>query len=155
MLYGRQLIYSPNTTWTVVRNLTVLWSTADKINRISNRFWDRWRHEYIVNLCGKQRRLKLNINFSKINVNNGASLWWKGTQILLEHCHSRRVLPNRDSEIREAIVKITKTNTILKHPINKLFTIENIYHDTNQTDKAREQKLRQKATVLRELKYEC
>ena len=35
------------------------------------------------------------------------------------------VLPRRDSEIRGAIVKIAKTNTILKRPINKLFTVEN------------------------------
>ena len=34
-----------------------------------------------------------------------------------------------------------ETNTILKRPINKLFTIENTFHDTNQTDKSREQNL--------------
>ena len=38
LLFGRQLLYSSNTTSTVVRNLTVLSSTADKINRISNHF---------------------------------------------------------------------------------------------------------------------
>ena len=38
------------TTSTEDANLTVLSSTTDKINRISNHFWDRWRHEYIVNL---------------------------------------------------------------------------------------------------------
>ena len=47
-----------------------------------------------------------------------------------------RVLPSRDSEIRGAIVRIGKTNTILKRPINKLFAVENTYHDTNQTDQA-------------------
>ena len=44
------------------------------------------------------------------------------------------VLPSRDSEIRGAIVRIAKTNSILKRPVNKLFTVENTYHDTNQTD---------------------
>ena len=44
-LFGRQLLYSSNITSTVVRNLTVLSSTTDKINRISNHFWDRWRHD--------------------------------------------------------------------------------------------------------------
>ena len=53
-----------------------------------------------------------------------------------------RVLPSRDSEIRGAIVRIAKTNTILKRPVNKLFAVENTYHDTNQTDKAKEQKFR-------------
>ena len=50
-----------------------------------------------------------------------------------------RVLLSRDSEIREAIVRIAKTNTILKRPVKNLFAVENTYPDTNQTDKVREQ----------------
>ena len=46
LLFGRQLLCSSNTTSTVVRNLTVFSSTTDKINRISNHFLDRWRHEF-------------------------------------------------------------------------------------------------------------
>ena len=41
LLFGRQLLHSSNTTSTVVRNLTVLSSTTDKINCISNHFLDR------------------------------------------------------------------------------------------------------------------
>ena len=48
LLFGRQLLYSSNTTSTAVRNLTVLSSTTDNINRISNHVLDRWRHEYIL-----------------------------------------------------------------------------------------------------------
>ena len=33
LLFDRQLLYSTNKT------------SNDKINRISNQFWDRWRHE--------------------------------------------------------------------------------------------------------------
>ena len=62
-----------------------------------------------------------------------------------------RVLPSRDSEIKEARVKIAKTNEILKRPINKLFRIENTYHDFNQTEKEKEQKLRREAAVIGEL----
>ena len=47
-----------------------------------------------------------------------------------------QVLSVRDSEIRGAIVRIAKTNTILKRPVNKLFAAENTYYDTNQTDKS-------------------
>ena len=36
LLFGRQLLYPSNITSTVVRNLTVLSSTTDKTNRISN-----------------------------------------------------------------------------------------------------------------------
>ena len=59
------------------------------------------------------------------------------------------ILPSRDSEIRRAIVRIAKTNTILKRLINKLFIVENAYHGTNQTDKAREQKLRRETRSSR------
>ena len=47
-------------------------------------------------------------------------------------------------------MKNVKTNTILKRPINKLFTVENIY-DTNQTDKAREENFRREAAAIAEL----
>ena len=50
----------------------------------------------------------------------------------------RGVLPSRDSEISGGILRIEKKNTILKRPENNFFTVENTYHDTNQTDKARE-----------------
>ena len=64
LLFDRQF-YSSNTTSTVVRNLTVLSSTTDKINKISKHFWHRWRHEYVVNLCETQQTSKLNINSQK------------------------------------------------------------------------------------------
>ena len=64
LLFGRQLLYSSNTTSTVVRNLTVLSSTTDKINRISNHWIGG-----DMNLRETQRTSKLNINSLKINVN--------------------------------------------------------------------------------------
>ena len=67
-LFSRQLLCCSNTKSTVVRNLTVLSTTTDKINRISNCFWHRWRHEYVVNLCELQRASKLNINSKKIKL---------------------------------------------------------------------------------------
>ena len=48
-------------------------------------------------------------------------------------------------------MRIAKTNAILKRPVNKHFPIEYKYHETNQTDKAREQKLRWEAVVIGEL----
>ena len=67
------------------------------------------------------------------------------------------VLPSRNSEIKGAIVTMAKTYTMIKRPVNKVFTVKNTYHDTNQADKAREQKIRQEAAVIAELnmKYEC
>ena len=42
LLFDRQLLYPSNTTSAVVRNLTVLSSTTNKINRISNHFLETW-----------------------------------------------------------------------------------------------------------------
>ena len=54
-------------------------------------------------------------------------------------------------------MRIKNANTVLKHPLNKLFPTGYTYHDANQTDKTREQKLRLEAAVIDELKrkYEC
>ena len=56
-----------------------------------------------------------------------------------------------------AIMRIKKANGILKRSVNKLFPTEYTYHDTNQTDRAKEQKSRQEADVLGQLKrkYDC
>ena len=59
-LFGRQLLYSSNTTSTVVWNLTVLSSTT--LNQISNHFLSRWRYEYVLNLRETPGTSKLNIN---------------------------------------------------------------------------------------------
>ena len=66
LLSGRQLLCYSNTASTVVRNLTVLSSTTDKIDCISNHFWHRSRHEYVENLCETQRASRLNANSQKI-----------------------------------------------------------------------------------------
>ena len=54
-------------------------------------------------------------------------------------------------------MRIEKVNVILKRLLNKLFPTEYTYHNTNQTDKAREQKLRREAAVVNQLKrkYDC
>ena len=43
LLFGRQLLSYSKTTSAVIRNLTVLSTTTDKINRIRNHFWNKWR----------------------------------------------------------------------------------------------------------------
>ena len=93
----------------------------------------------VENLRKTQQTSKLNINSQKTNVNDILLVYdevvprnfWRIAIVT-------RVLPSKDSEIREAIVTMVKTSTILKRPVNKLFTVKNTYHDTNQTDKARE-----------------
>ena len=48
------------------------------------------------------------------------------------------MLPSKDSEIKGIIVRVKKTDAILKRLVNKIFPIEYRYHDTNQTDKTKE-----------------
>ena len=119
--------------WNKIRDLTVLSSTTDKLNCISKYFWDRWGHEYVVNFSATQRTSKLNINFPKVNVNDIVLVYdEKVPRHFSRIAIVTGVLLRRDSEIRRAIVRIAKSNTILKSPVNKLFTIENIYHDNDQ-----------------------
>ena len=96
-----------------------------------------------MNLRETQRTSKLNINFLKINVNDNELVFYEEIpRHIWRIAIVTRVLPSRDSEIRGVIVRITKTNTILKRAVNKLFVVENKYHGTNPTDKTREQKFR-------------
>ena len=127
LLFGRQLLYSSNT------------KSTDKINCISNHFWIGEDMNNVENLRETQQTSKLNINSQKTNVNDIVLVYdevvprnvWRIAIVT-------GVLPSKDSEIREAMVRMAKTNAILKRPVNKLFTVKNTYHDTNQTDKARE-----------------
>ena len=66
LLFGRQLLYYSNTTSTVVRNLTVLSSTTDKINRISNHFLDRWIHQLTWNTTNIKIKYRLQIRLELI-----------------------------------------------------------------------------------------
>ena len=118
--------------YTVVKNLTDFSSTTNKINRISNHFLEIW-------ICSKlretERTSKLNIKSLKINVNDIVLVFYEKLprhfwRILMV----TRVSPSKDSETRGAIMRIAKTNTFFKRPVNEVFAIENTYHDTNQTD---------------------
>ena len=91
-----------------------------------------------MNLRGTQRTSKLNTDSIKINFDDTVLLvfYEKMPRHFWRIAIVTQVLPSRDSEIRRTIVRIAKTNTILKRLVNKLFAVENTYHDTNQTDKA-------------------
>ena len=90
-----------------------------------------------MNLRETQRTSKSNIDSLKININNIVLVFYeKVPRHFWRISIVTRALPSRDSEITGAIVRIAKTNTILKRPVNKLFAVENTYHDINQTDKA-------------------
>ena len=80
----------------VIRNLTVLSSTADTINHISNHFWNGWRHEYVLNLRETQRALKFNINSQKLCYDEKVPRnFWRIATVT-------GVLPSRDSDTKSS-----------------------------------------------------
>ena len=90
-----------------------------------------------MNLRGTQRTSKLKTDSLKINFNDTVLVFYeKMPKHFSRIAIVTQVLPSRDSEIRRTIVRIAKTNTILKGSVNKLFTVENTYNDTKQVDKA-------------------
>ena len=90
-----------------------------------------------MNLRETQRTSKVNIDSLKINIIDIVLVFYeKVPRHFWKISIVTRVLPSRDSEIRVVIVRIEKTNIILKRPVNKHFAVENTYHNTNQTDKA-------------------
>ena len=147
LLSGKQFLWYSNTTSTVVRNLTVLSSTTDKINRIRNDFVETW-------ICSKFMWDTTSIKIkNKIPKNYVALIY--DEKVPRHFWRIAMVIGVLLVEIRKqkgAILRIKKANAILKHPANKLFPTEYTYHDTNWTDKARKQKLRREAAVIGELK---
>ena len=96
----------------------------------------RYRYEYVVILLETQRTLKLYINSQKNNVNDIVLVYDKKVpRHFWRIAVVTGVLPSRDSEKRWVVVRIGKTNTTLKRPVNKLFTVGNTYHDTDATEK--------------------
>ena len=84
-----------------------------------------------MNLSETQRISKLNTDSLKINFNDIVLVFYeKVPKHFWRIAIVTRVLPSRDSEIRGAIARIAKTNTILKRPVKKLFAVENTYYDT-------------------------
>ena len=89
-----------------------------------------------MNLRETQRTSELNIDSLKINVNDIVLVFYeKVPRHFWRISIVTWVLPSRNSEIRGPIVRIAKTNTILKRRVSKLFAVESTYHDTNQTVK--------------------
>ena len=83
-----------------------------------------------------QRTSKLKINSLKINVNGIMLVFYeKVPRHFWRIDIVTRVLPSRDYEIRGAIMRIVKTNTILRCPANKFFAVENTYHEIKKKNR--------------------
>ena len=102
-----------------------------------------------MNLLETQQTSEVNKDPLRINVNDIELVFYeKVPRHFWRIAIVTRVLPSRDSEIKGAIVRIAKTNTIFKCPLNKLFAVENTYHDSNQTDKASHKEIASRSLAI-------
>jgi len=121
MLFGRKLnLFEPEP-----RDITTNIINSRKINNIVNHFWERWRKEYLGNLREQQKTKHSNKNRAIISINDVVLVednlrprcTWKMGVIL-------ETIKGKDNNVRGAKVRITKTNSTIIRPINKLYPIE-------------------------------
>ena len=92
-----------------------------------------------MNLRETQRTSKLNVKSLKINVNDIVLIFYeKVARYLWSISIVTQALTSTDSQIREAKVRIAKTNTILKRPTRY-----------NQTDKANHKEIAYPSPAVR------
>ena len=132
LLYGRTLTLS-NTNINDINysNINPILE-SQKLNNIANHFWNRWQKEYLCNFREIHKPNKLRTLLPIIEVNDivivhvdklPKSQWKLGLVTEL--------IPGRDTKVRGAKVSLSKTNTIITRPVNKLYLLERL--NTNIT----------------------
>lgn len=111
-----------------------------KLNNILEHFWQRSKKEYLVNLREQQRHKMPNRNQSVIEKNDVVivqeekqprSIWKLG---VVTELFKGRDGEGRDGEARGAVVKIPKTNSFIKRPVNQLYLVERTVHDKKEEE---------------------
>ena len=123
MLYRRALrLFDPETSFDVSKMLL-----PSKINNIVNHFWGRWKKEYLVNLHEYQKIKHPNKHQQIVNEKDivivqkdkiPRSAWKVG---IVEE-----VVKGTDGNIRGAVVRVPRTKSLIKRPVNRLFLIERV-----------------------------
>ena len=147
LLFGRNLChFSPEPC----ENLSI---NSNKLSNIVNHFWDRWRREYVVSLREHQKIVEANLNRPVVKTND---------VVIVEESRlprSRWLLESSDGNIRTAVVKLVKTNSTIKRPVNKLYLVESMDANVNEinNNSNRNERPRREAKELGELrrKYLC
>ena len=125
MLSGRALkLCDPETNSDVSKMLL-----PSKINNIMNRFWDRWKNEFLVNLREYQK-IKYPNKQQIVNVQDTVivregkmprSAWKVGI--------AQEVVKGMDGNIRGAVVRVPGTKSLIKRPVNRLYLIERVQNE--------------------------
>ena len=123
MLYGRALkLCDPETSSNFSKMLL-----PSKINNIVSHFWDRWKKEYLVNLREYQKIKHPNKHQQIVNVKDivtvqedkmPRSAWKVG---IVEE-----VIKGTDGNIWGAVVRVPRTKSLIKRPVNRLYLIQRV-----------------------------
>ena len=131
-----------------------------KINNVANRFWDRWKKEYLVNLREYQKIKHPNKHQQIVNV--------KDIVIVQEDKMPRfawkvgiveQIVKGTDDNIRRAVVRIPRTKSLIKRPVNRLYLIERVQNKPKATiesdivnNNKENSKPKQEAAIIADLK---
>ena len=125
MLYGRAIQSSSIQSSPLTHYPSELTTYSNQVTTVINRFWNKWRYEYLVNFRETNKHYSTNKNQPFIQVNNVVlvhsdktprPMWRMGVVTEL-------IKGKMDNNIRGALVRLSK-NSLLKRPVNKLYPIE-------------------------------
>ena len=128
-----------------------------KIQNVVNHFWERWRKEYLTSLREYQKIVQPNDNLPMIKIGDIVIVHEKSQpRAIWRMGKIEEVIKGIDGHIRGAVVRISKTNSLIKRPINLLYPIE--YKDSSSYDQdipvkeVQHQRPRREAAIIGELK---
>ena len=125
LLYGRVIQSSSIQASPVTHDPSELTAHSNQVITVINRFGDKWRYEYLVNLRETHKYYCTNKNLPFIQVNDVVlvhsdktpkSMWRMGVVTEL-------IKGKMDNNIRGALVRLSN-NSLLKRPVNELYPFE-------------------------------
>ena len=152
MLFGRNLKLFDPEQFEISYEPVNIKVASNKISNITSHFWERWCKEYLVNLRESQRISSVNNNLPAVCLKDivlvedeklPRSMWRVG---IVEELYK-----GEDDKVRGAAVRIPKTKSLLKRPVNRLYPIESIRESDVNKDNVNS-KPRREAAVMGELK---
>ena len=131
LYHNREEEYSPDT------NPELLTKRMRHLNNILDRFWKRWRTEYLAELRESHRYVKKSRGTTQLSVGD----------IVVIHDDSKRrgfwnlgkverTLPGRDGQVRGAVVRVYtggKRSKLFQRPIQRLYPLEVNCHRESQS----------------------
>ena len=125
LLYGRVIQSSSIQSSPLSHNPSELITYSNQVTTVINRFWDKWRHEYLANLRETHKHYSTNRNQPFIQVNDVVLVHSDKTPRSMRRMGvvTERIKGKMDNNIRGALVRLSN-DFLLKHPVNKLYPIK-------------------------------